>query len=57
MPASSERLQPWIFPLLVGVLIGLVIGYWPKISGLWSQRRELSGAAKVAEGLGEMGVT
>lgn len=52
----DKQPQPWIFPFLVGVLVGLVVGYWPKIASAWSSRQKISGATKIAEGLEEIGL-
>ena len=54
--ANERSVSPWIFPLIVGVLIGLTIGYWGTISGLWNNRKTIGGASKVSEGLQELGI-
>ncbi len=47
--------NPWIFPFLVGLMLGLVVGYWDTISSLWTHRQQLSGLGKISEGISELG--
>lgn len=47
--------NPWVFPLLVGVIVGLVVGRWSDVSALWANRRTLTDLQQIqasAQGLG-----
>ena len=46
----------WIFPLIVGVAVGLVIGQWSNIVNLIEHKQQLAGASKIASGLADWGI-
>lgn len=47
---------PWPFVFVCGLLLGLLIGKWDTVTGLWSHRQQLSGASKISEGLQDLGI-
>jgi hypothetical protein len=47
----------WVFPLIVGVLVGVVLARWSDIVNLVEHRQQLEGASKISEGLKDLGLS
>jgi len=47
----------WIFPLIVGLLVGIVVARWSDIVNLFEHKSQIEGVSKISSGLADLGIS